>query len=433
MQSPTAATPRRSVRAVVSPCRPVPSSSASIRVVEPDGHDNFRRYDSFTSQQLQENRNLALLTNQDPIFYLSHYGGYPGLIRGATWASGILVVSSNFRHVTEVCSSRVQGNKIKFGHGSEMFMEERASVWEWCVLREKIELVKRFRQVVPVIPPLVLERETETDCQVCYEPLTGLNVKCANRHQICVACFRLLATDNRKKCPSCNIPNYPGEAYELANNQMTTRREINRFFRFTLTGGNSGHDFKLNEAHFMGAVRYMVLSSAMSAFETMFYSSFFNFWYLHPSRVEGDKMFNVLLQTTGNIRTLRANDENIENLDAFNDFLDIIHTPAIYDIASHTACLLVYDDLDFYQHMQDLGEPMEILREYPNHGREIIKREIYFRHKVKHMSLTQLRDVLKHLLNRITIGGAAYNAIYKVTEEDENLWPDGTSNDEPQA
>jgi len=98
--APASPLPRRSPRVVRNPCCPVPSSSASLRVVEADGYDNFRRYDSFNAQQLLDNRNLSIFTTIDPVFYLSHYGGFPGFLRGATWASGIIVLSSNFRHIT---------------------------------------------------------------------------------------------------------------------------------------------------------------------------------------------------------------------------------------------------------------------------------------------------------------------------------------------
>lgn len=426
------ALPASAPRALVAPCCPVPSSSVRVRIVEPDGYDNFRRYDSFNAQQLRENPNLALLVNQDPIFYLSHYGGFPGLVRGANWGTGIFVVSSNFRHVTEVCSSRVQGNKIKFGHGTSMFLEERASVWEWCVLRHKVELVKRSKVAVPVIPPLVIERENQTDCPACYEPLTGLNVKCENRHQICAPCFRLLSTDRNKKCPMCNIPNYPASAYDLIRDQMATRQETDRFLRFNIAGQNSGYDFKFNEAHFMSILRYMTDTGAVSAFEKMLFSAFFNFWYNHQDRKDGVKAFNVLQQTTGNIRTLRAIDDDFNFSGALTDFLEVIFSKEIYEDVGYTSGHIQYDDIDFFSHLRDLGLSMDILAEYPNQSIAILKRQVYFRYKIKHMTHDQIRELFKSLVRRILTSGA-YNVLYTVKEESENLWPDGTSNDEPQS
>jgi hypothetical protein len=149
------------------------------------------------------------------------------------------VFSENLKRFTQVCASRVSGNKIKFGYGSEEIKEERSDCWEFCVKRERVQVITPYQKQSGTDFEFILSRPDDKTCPICFDELSGNVVKCQAGHQTCLKCFNLLP--NRgitppmlKMCVLCNKPNYTNDEYDKVALMNGVEIELPAFFKINL-------------------------------------------------------------------------------------------------------------------------------------------------------------------------------------------------------
>ena len=354
--------------------------------------------------------------------YLSEYMGIPGLVKGVSnWGYGMLVFSENMKHMTNVCSSRVVGNKIKFNHGSEEFKEDRANCWEFCVKRERIDIIiKQFRHT-PMEYPLNILREGETTCPICYDPLTGQNMFCDNNHQICLTCFDLLpGVGVQKKCPCCNTHTYSRDRmirYDLMRGQLC--KEDPYFYLDLPSFSNSFYDFAFKEAQFLGMIKMMCKAHDLNIFQQMLISALYNFATLHQDAFSL-YTFNILDQVDYNNRQMNPFSDDVNPV--IDLFLDLVRKSQIWEDVAYTSHHVPnYDVQDFYRDLEYVEGNLERLKDYSSYNQDLLKREIYFRAKVKRSTDEQLIEQMKLIFQTIAKGAVHYPRIFKIVEQDINM------------
>lgn len=363
-----------------------------------------------------------MIANIDPLPYLSEFMGLPGIVKGVNpHGYGMLVFSSDLKHMTTVCKSRTAGNMIKFNHGTEEIKERREDCWEFCAQRERIDVIQeQFRQGAQTLP-LVIAREGETNCPVCYDPLTGQNMCCTNSHQICLSCFDLLpGVGGQKKCPLCNTQTYDQSSilrYELMRGRII--REDPYFYLDLSSGRNSFYDFGYKEALFVGMMKVMGGSQFFTLFERMLISALYNFYTTHEDRFSY-YLFNFLNQVEMNHRTYNPFSDELNPV--IKDFLDLVRKSQIYDDVSHTTFFMgCYDDIEFYNDLKDLEGNIERLSNYPGERKSILQREIYFRHLVMHKDDTDLQEIMKGIFKKFAENAKYHDALFRIVVRDRDM------------
>lgn len=419
MASPSASAPLP----LVAPCsRRIFSARSQMRVLDHAHPYRFIPYHQITRDKVAECPHLTLIRDCDPISYLSEYMGIPGLVKGVIgYGSGMLVFSENMKHMTVVCSSRVSGNRIKFNHGSEEFKEDRANCWEFCCKRERIDIiVKQFRSN-PQTFPLHILRPTETTCPICYDDLTDKNIYCDNRHQICLSCFDLLpGFRGLKKCPCCNSQTYKDDQldrYDLMKGKLT--KEDPYFYLDLPSYSNSFYDFAFKEAQFLGMLKAMCRHHKLSIYEQMLASALYNFYTLHQDHFSL-YTFNILDQVDYNNRQLNPfSDDTTSVIDLF---IEVVRLSQVSDDVAYTSIYTSgYDDIDFYRDLEYVEGNIERVKDYPNQSKDILKREIFFRAKVKRSTDAQIREHIMNIFRVIATNAHSFNNHFRIVEQNVNM------------
>lgn len=398
------------------------SARPPLRVVEHDSPHHFKPLSSIPREKLAECPALADLTTIDPIWYLSEYMGLPGLVKGVShYGSGMTVFSENMKHMAVVCRSRVADNKIKFNHGSEEFKERREDCWEFCVKRERIEVITKQFRSNPIEYPLVIHRPDELNCPICDDLLTGQNMSCDNKHQICLTCFDLLpGIGGQKKCPMCNTQTYSQDhitKYELMKGKLI--KEDPYFYLDLSSGRNSFYDFAYKEAQFFGMIKYLGRHTDFNIFDQMLLSSLYNFYTLHKEAFTSYN-FNLLDQVDYNNRTLNPFSDDVNPV--LEDFIGAIRSHGIYqDIAYTSIFVYGYDDIDFYRDLEYVEGNVLRVKDYPNGSKETLRREIYFRAKVKRATSVEIKAHLLKIFQTIAKNSNRYNSIFNSTTQNINM------------
>ena len=391
------------------------SRRALPRIVEANEPANVILFSELTLRQLDDCPILTDLKHIDPILYISHFCGVPCLVRGldAYVKEGTLVFSNDLKHYTRLCSARVSGNRIKFNYGSEEVIQDRVECYQFALKRLQGDSVERFT-IAPsgVLPPLVLLRD-EDECRCCYNKLTENNVACKEKHQICLDCFKLLHTANNKKCPFCNVPSYPPEAYEKLDVIQGKRTVTDNFIRINLCGQNSFKEFVNNEAFFLGVLRYVLNTGFLSILEKMVISSFFNWYHKHPDAFNTYD-FSMTNQTSGNIRTFREIKDGDYVPSPLEEYITKINTPEIYNDVANTDVYFLYDDVDFFRDLTALEGNISRLSEYPNDTKRILQREIFFRTKMIENSRKKIIDIFNNVIGTYILKKINSNTSYFV-------------------
>lgn len=391
-------------------------SRSGLCVVDANDGRTFKGLNSFTRQHLIDCPQLAELVSLNAHLYIAEFGGEPGLVKGCSgYGFGMTVFSENLKHMTVVCASRVSGNKIKFNYGGCEFKESREDVWQFCVKKNLIDVITVVRKSAVVNYPLEILRD-ETKCPCCMDDLSGNVVACANKHQVCLPCFNLLPVSGGvRKCPLCNTPTYTID--ELAKVRKMNGEEVrdDPYFYIDINSGrNSFQDFCYNEAYFLHAIKWEAKLDNQDKFATMLLSSFYNFYITHKEAF-GTYTFNALNQINGNDRYLKPTKEDLPL--AFDFYFLALTEPIeykkIYDDVAHTAIYLHnYHDADFYNQLEDLEGDMNRLKDYPDSRKDILKREVYFRYKIKSLQQYQLKQVVVNILQRILKESGRFSTIY---------------------
>jgi len=401
--------------AVVPLCsRPVFSSRGFLRVIN---HDDlgFIGVNDITRQKIQECPILAELKAIDPVPYLAEYMGIPGIVKGVChYGSGMLVFSENLKYFTRVCSSRVTGNKIKFNYGSEEFKEDRANCWQFCVKLVRMKIIKNVKRSEKESFPLILSRET--NCPICYETLTCQNVSCEASHQTCLSCFNLLPLScGVKKCPLCNKPNYTPEELEKAERMNGKTVESEPYFLACIdSGANSFKDYTYNEALFFGMIKIMTNNGLyFDRFSKMLMSGLYNYYITHKEAFS-DYSFNILNQIDGNSRTWNPFKDDVNIV--IEKYIDsVLSTDDIYNDVAHTQIYMSeYDDIEFYSDLEFIDGNMNRIKDYPNDRKEILKREIFFRSKIKRTNANELKEIIKDVFKKILDNSNRYLGQFEI-------------------
>jgi len=386
---------------VLPASRSVFAGIPTLRVIEYSEDHRFIPLSDLTRDQIKGCSMLGYLHGMDATPYLAEYSGIPGIVKGVqTWGSGMLVFTENLKHFTEVCSARVLGNKIKFGYGSEEIKQERRECWEFCVKRVRIDVITKMKRDNAVEFPLVLSRPEDIHCPVCYDELTANNMECDNKHQVCLPCFKLLpGIGGLKKCPCCNTNTYSTERIDRYNAMIGKEIKQPPYFYLSLRGGNSMKDFQYNEALFMGLIKRQAQNQNFDIFRRMLMSSFYNFYINHSDRFSYN--FNLLNQVDGNNRTYNPSKDDLS--EPIIEYINEIDDPKIYNDVKFTDIYLGgYDDVDFHRQLRDIdGGGIERISEYPNQSIALLRREIYFRYKIKHSNANELMEYFRNIFYRV--------------------------------
>ena len=395
------------------------SSMSGLRVVDWTSGDRFIGVNDLTRQQIAECPVLAEIHALDATKYLAEFQGMPGLVKGVnSYGSGMLVFSENLKFYTRVCESRVSGNKIKFNHGSEEFKNERRECWEFCVKRVRIDIITAITRENAVSFPFTLLRPDDPKCPICYDDLSGNVIECDNNHQLCFGCFHLLpGVGGQKKCPCCNTQTYSSERIDKYNAMCGRIIKKEPYFYTSLTAGNSFKEYQYNEALFFGMLKQQAKSHHMDYFRNMLMSSLYNYYIKHPDAFSS-YTFNILNQVNGNHRTYNPSTDDLNPV--IIDFLNEVHTPEIYHDVAHTDIYMNgYDDIQFFRELEDVEGNIERLKEYPNGSQAILRREIYFRYKVKHSTPNELIEYMKNIFYRIITNRHKNTSIFNYIEREE--------------
>jgi len=377
-----------------------------------------------TRQQIADCSVLGEIASLDATKYLAEYMGMPGLVKGVSgWGSGMLVFSENLKHFTRVCESRVAGNKIKFNYGSEEIKENRSACWQFCVKKQRIQVITRAHREDTIEYPFELLRPDDKNCPICLDPLAGNVVNCNNKHQTCLKCFNLQSTHHGvKKCVQCNTPTYSRAEYDRVDRMNGSLTREAPYFYLTLNAGNSFKSYMYNEALFLGMLKHQVRYNHMDNFRSMLISSFYNYYLSH-----NDAFSTYNFNLTHYLNTNRSFKPNTDPLgDAIVSYVDGIYTgnlndhyKAIYTDVAHTEIYLHhYDDTEFYRDLETIEGNIERIKEYPNNKKDILKREIYFRIKIRDNTSTSLAEYFKNILYRIINDAHKFTAVFhNVVEE----------------
>lgn len=380
------------------------SARHPLRVVEATSTDRFISIDEITREQIRDCPHLADLASLDATKYLAENMGMPGLVKGVEYGSGMLAFSENLKYYTRVCSSRVTENKIKFNHGAEEIKEERSNCWEFCVKRQRVKIITKYTIADTVEYPLVLSRPHNPECPICFDPLTGKTVSCNAGHQVCLSCFNLLPNKSHclpiiKACPLCNKPNYSTDEYDKVERMNGIKTTTSKFFSMTLKAPNSFKEYTYNEALFLGMIKLHARYNHLDRFRIMLMSSLHNFYTTHKNRYS-DYNFNLTHYSTEYNR--RYDPEHDTLGEVFQDYINNINTPEIYNDVAYTEFYCGgYDDIQFYRELEEIEGNMNRIKDYPNSQKDILKREIYFRYKVKHSDANELIQYFKNIFERI--------------------------------
>ena len=323
--------------------------------------------------------------------------------------------------MTVVCRSRVVENKIKFNHGSEEFKESRGDCWEFCVKRERIEVITKQFRSNPCYYPLVIHRPEDLNCPICDDLLTGQNMSCDNKHQICLTCFDLLqGIGGQKKCPMCNTQTYSQDhitKYELMKGKLI--KEDPYFYLDLSSGRNSFYDFAYKEALFFGMIKYLGRHTDFNTFDQMLLSSLYNFYTLHKEAFTSYN-FNLLDQVDYNNRQLNPFSEDINPV--LEDFIGVIRSHGIsQDVAYTSIFVSQYDDIDFYRDLEFVEGNVLRVKDYPNGSKETLRREIYFRAKVKRATSVEIKAHLLKIFQTIAKNSNRYNSIINSIIQNVNM------------
>jgi len=408
--------------ALCSPCGRTPFSGRSLRVVDYNCPARFKALTDITNQDIKECPALAEIRSLDATNYLAEYAGMPGLVKGVQWGHGMMVFSENMKRYTQVCPSRVSGNKIKFGYGSEEIKEERADCWEFCVKRIRVDVIIPIQRQATMSFPFTLSRPEDKTCPVCYDDLSGNVVQCSTGHQVCLKCFNLLPTagygQSIKKCVLCNKPNYTIDEYRKVEQMNGAEVELPAYFKINLNGGNSFKEFCNNEALFLGMLRYSCNTGEMDTFRRMLMSSLYNFYMNHPDRFSTYD-FNLMYQTSGNIRTFNPTTDDIPPV--IEAYLDVINTPAIYNDVVYTDFYLHdYNEVDFHRDLEAIegANTWNRLKDYPDTRKRFLMREIYFRTKINRSNRNELKEYFKNIFYRIATQVSRFGVMFEKIKMD---------------
>lgn len=395
------------------PCGRTPFAGRRLRVVEYCEVSRFKAYTDITNQDIKDCPALAEITALDASYYLAEYGGMPGLVKGVSYGDGMTAYSENLKRFTQVCPSRVAGNKIKFGYGSDEIKEERCDCWEFCVKRIRVEVITPIQRQARVDFPFVLSRPQDTTCPICYDTLEGNVVKCQAGHQVCLKCFNLLpnqgiAPPMLKKCVLCNKPNYTNDEYDRIEQMNGSEIEFPAYIQIGLDGGNSFKQFCHSEALFLGMLKYSCNTGDFDIFRRMLISSLYNFYMNHKERFSKYE-FNLMYQTSGNIRTFKQSDDVSPVIEEYiNAIYQSYLSPeykAIYNDIAYTELYMPgYEERDFNIDLEAIEKDnaWNRLKEYPGLDRKrILMREIYFRTKIANSNRNELKEYFKNILYRI--------------------------------
>lgn len=377
-----------------------------MRILEFSDTQHFIRIDQLTRQQLLGCRELADLTTLKLELYLAEFCGFPGLVKGVgMFAHGIKVFSSDLKRFTQVCPSRVSGNKIKFGYGSEMILEDRADCYEFAVKRERIQVITRYTESPGEILPFELTRPDETRCPCCFDDLSGNVMDCDNRHQICLPCFNLLSgVGGQKKCPCCNTQTYSTQRIERYNRMMARRIKEKPFFLVDMEGGSSFKQFLYNEALFLGVIKFNIKNAnCLGVFQSMLLSSLYNYYFTREDDAFRSYDFTFLNNKGGNRRGYSPYDDELPEVVC--EYINDIDSPTIIEDVSYTAFVMnQYDDTEFHSELRELEGNIERISNYPNQKILTLKREIYFRYRVKHSTPQHFKlmfqDIFKAIIEK---------------------------------
>jgi hypothetical protein len=387
---------------LVAPCfrSRYAAGSSSLRYLEHDDPARVIEIKDLTHHQLESCSELNTLFRIDTATFLATHAGIPVLAKGVSFGYRMKAFNEDLTRYTQVCMARVSGNKIKFGYGSDEKIEERTECWEFCVKRVRIDVITKCKREDAVSFPLVLERPDETKCPVCYDDLSGNNISCDNKHQICLPCFDLLRGDGgQKKCPCCNTQTYSAERIEKYNLMNGRIVKESPYFFSSLTGGNSHQDFTFNEALFLGILKSeCTRNGSFKPFQRMLMSSFYNFWIDDTRRFNKD--FNVIHQGENNTRIYDPVHQDLG--EAVNEYINEIDTPQIYrDVAYTSIYMGNYDDIDFYRELRDIDGNIYRVEDFPNGAKDVLRRETFFRYKVKHLNANELISEFKIIFTNI--------------------------------
>lgn len=398
-------------------CRPTFAARSTLRIVEADDTRTFKGINDITRQQIMECPALADLCSLDPVPYLAEFMAMPGLVKGASnYAYGHLVYSENLKHYTRVCSSRVAGNKIKFNYGSEEFKENRDDCWEFCVKRVRISIIQKQTRLDVESFPLVLTRE-EDSCPICYDKLTSQVVCCKSNHQTCLNCWSLLPGHRgNKKCVLCNTANYSDEELEKVDKMNGRVIQKDPYYYLDIKScANSFKDYTYNEALFFGMIKNMCRNES-DIFNSMLLSGLYNYYMTHPESFS-DYQFNILNQVDYNNRTYNPFHDDVNPV--IEKYLDIAHTPQIYnDIAHTTIYMSGYDDIQFFRELEHIEGNVNRLVEYPNQSKSILQREIFFRYKLDRLSHYELKETMNKLFQRIAKKTHQYEKLFNIIKQE---------------
>jgi hypothetical protein len=362
--------------------------------------------------------------------FLLEYCGLPGLVRGVGGGAGMKVFSLDLKRFTTVCQSRVAGNKIKFGYGSEQILEDRADCWQLAVRRVRIDVVRSMVKMPGVEYPFELARPDEPRCPVCYEDLSGNVVSCLSRHQTCLKCFNLLPL---KKCPMCNTKNYTDQELDKVKLMNGTEKLDEPHFMISVPSANSKKSFAYAEALFLGMLKRVYFQSAYGSldntFRTMILSSFYN-WYVDYPDVFMGSNFNITEYYDDNTRYFDPNEPH-PTASAFYLYAADAHLPKVYrDVAYTDIDIAPYRDDQFNIDLESFEgvNAWNRVKSFPGPMKEILKREIFFRTKIRSMTTEQISnsiiDGFKNILRYAHSFPSTFNLVKM--EKVEGLGPSAT-------
>jgi hypothetical protein len=409
--------PTRADLPIVLPCcRTVFAGRLGLRIISEDDTKPFKGVNDITRQEIEACPALTEVANLNCEPYLAEYCGFPGLVKGVSWGHGMMAYSSNLKKFTQVSSSRVIGNKIKFDYGSEEIKEDRADCWEFCVKMCRIDIITPITRNPGIIFPFTLLREDTTKCPVCYDDLSGNTLHCDKAHQICNKCFTLLPSI--KKCPMCR-DTYKLDMLNRAEdmNGLIVRGTPYFYIPFSMRGGNSFRDYTYSEAMFLGMLKYSSKYNDFDLFRRMLISAFYNYYMNHKDKFS-DFNFNIMEQIDYNNRQLKPNDElNF----ALHSFIQSINEPEICKDISYTNFYMgQYEDIEFNRDLEIIEKEnsWNRLKQYPGDRKNILKREIYFRIKLNGSNENELNEYFKNIFYRIAINGNRYRELFNCIDRE---------------
>ena len=368
-----------------------------LRVVERNSTDEFRALIDLEVAQLVACPFLQTLRDTDPVYELARSACLAGLVKGVGFGSEMLAFTPDLKHYTQVCSSRVVDNKIKFMHGANEVKFSRYECWEYCVKRQAVDAVIIRTRDSPENIPFELLRATDTKCPICLDDLSGNVLNCPNNHQVCFPCFQLLPRQGGVfKCPTCRS-HYHADTYTKLKRMEGVVSERPGYFAFNLTGGNSFHTYRYNEALFLGMLKICHQSHFLEIEERMLIHAFYQF-YAHRHDKFSTYDFNMTNYSIHSQREIK----DITHSEAITTFIEEIHHPDIYnDIANTAFHWNGYTETHFNADLDEIegANAWKRNKEYPGEKKQFLRREIFFRTFTNKYD----RDTLMEKFNKILI------------------------------